>query len=127
MNELLLTATATELATLLKSGELTSVQLVKVCLDQIANCDRSGPTLRAIVSTPPEKDILAVADRLDRERAARKIRGPFHSIPIILRDFINTDPSLGMPTTLGSYAFENSRPKSNAVVVETVRVSDQRS
>ena len=37
------------------------------------------------------------------------------------QDSINTDPSLGMPTTLGSYAFEKSRPKSNSAVVQTVR------
>ncbi|KAK4150380.1 amidase signature domain-containing protein [Chaetomidium leptoderma] len=43
-------------------------------------------------------------------------------LPIIrtILDSINTDPSLGMPTTLGSYAFEKSRPKSNSVVVQTL-------
>jgi Asp-tRNA(Asn)/Glu-tRNA(Gln) amidotransferase A subunit family amidase len=57
MKELLLTASAGELQALLRSGDLTSVQLVKACLGQIAQYDRSGPNLRAIVSTPPEKDV----------------------------------------------------------------------
>ncbi|KAK3361720.1 amidase signature domain-containing protein [Lasiosphaeria ovina] len=118
MKELLLTASAGELQALLRSGDLTSVQLVKACLGQIAQYGQSGPNLRAIVSTPPEKDVLSIAERLDKERAAGKVRGPFHGIPIIVKDSINTDPSLGMPTTLGSYAFEKSRPKSNSAVVQ---------
>jgi hypothetical protein len=36
MDELLLTASATELQALLQSGDLTSVQLGKACLNQIA-------------------------------------------------------------------------------------------
>ncbi|KAB5585672.1 amidase signature domain-containing protein [Coniochaeta sp. 2T2.1] len=121
MKELhLLTASAADLQALLCSGHLTSFQLVKACLNQISKYDRSGPTLRAIISTPAEEDILSVADRLDKERAAGKVRGPLHGIPIIVKDSINTDPSLGMPTTLGSYGFEKSRPKSNSVVVQTL-------
>ncbi|KAH6635528.1 amidase signature domain-containing protein [Chaetomium sp. MPI-SDFR-AT-0129] len=120
MEELLLTASATELQALLESGNLTSVQLVKACLNRIAKYDRSGPTLRAIVSTPPEEYILSVAERLDKERAVGKVRGTLHGIPIIVKDSINTDPSLGMPTTLGSYAFEKSQPKGNSVVVQTL-------
>ena len=85
MEQLLLTASATELQALLQSGDLTSVQLVKACLNQIAKYDRSGPTLRAIVSTPPEEHILSVAERLDKERAAGKVRGPLHGIPIIVK------------------------------------------
>ena len=85
MNALLLTASATELQALLQSGDLTSVQLVKACLNQIAKYDRSGPTLRAIVSTPPEEHILSVAERLDKERTTGKVRGPLHGIPIIVK------------------------------------------
>ncbi|KAK3358282.1 amidase signature domain-containing protein [Lasiosphaeria ovina] len=83
--ELLLTASAGELQALLRSGDLTSVQLVKACLGQIAQYGQSGPNLRAIVSTPPEKDVLSIAERLDKERAAGKVRGPFHGIPIIVK------------------------------------------
>jgi Asp-tRNA(Asn)/Glu-tRNA(Gln) amidotransferase A subunit family amidase len=36
MEDLLLTASATELQALLQSGDLSSVQLVKACLNQIA-------------------------------------------------------------------------------------------
>ena len=85
MNALLLTASATELQALLQSGDLTSVQLVKACLNQIAKYDRSGPTLHAIVSTPPEEHILSVAERLGKERTAGKVRGPLHGIPIIVK------------------------------------------
>lgn len=86
MKELhLLTASAAELQALLRSGDITSVQLVKACLNQIEKYDRSGPTLRAIVSTPPLASLLSVADGLDKEREAGKVRGPLHGIPIIVK------------------------------------------
>lgn len=81
----LLTSSAAELQALLRSGDLTSVQLVKACLNQISKYDRSGPTLRAIISTPPAENILSIAESLDKERAAGKVRGPLHGIPIIVK------------------------------------------
>lgn len=85
MEDLQLLKSSAELQTLLRSGDLTSVQLVKACLNQISKYDRSGPTLRAIISTPKEEIILSFAERLDKERAAGKVRGPLHAIPIIVK------------------------------------------
>ena len=81
----LLTSSAAELQTLLRSGDITSVQLVKACLNQISKYDRSGPTLRAIMSTPPTENILSIAESLDKERATGNVRGPLHGIPIIVK------------------------------------------
>jgi Asp-tRNA(Asn)/Glu-tRNA(Gln) amidotransferase A subunit family amidase len=38
-----------------------------------------------MVFTPPEEHILSVPECLDKERAAGKIRGPLHGIPIIVK------------------------------------------
>lgn len=37
------------------------------------------------------------------------------------QDAINTHPTLGMPTTVGSFALVNARPAENAGVVEEAR------
>jgi hypothetical protein len=45
---------------------------------------------------------------------------------ILYQDTINTDPQLGMGTTLGSYALKSAKPKGNAAAMETVRVCPKR-
>src|SRR5262249_22548238 len=49
---------------------------------------------------------LAMARALDQERAAGKLRGPLHGIPILLKD--NIESSDPLPTTTGSYALARS-------------------
>jgi amidase len=53
-----------------------------------------------VIELNPEA--LAQADALDRERAAKKVRGPLHGIPVLLKDNIATAD--GMMTTAGSIA-----------------------
>ena len=47
-------------------------------------------------------DALAIAERLDAERKAGKVRGPLHGIPVLLKDNIGTADR--MKTTAGSLA-----------------------
>lgn len=114
----LLKLSASELQSLMHNGELTSLQLVRLCLAQIQRNDRAGHNLRAMISLPSADAIEAEAKILDQERSQGKLRGPFHGLPIIVKDSINTDLRLDMGTTLGSYAFEKSMPKKSASVVE---------
>ncbi len=81
----LLKASAAELQTMLQNGQLTSVQLVRSCLDQIAKYNKAGPVLRAIYAVSLDEDILAVAEALDKERAEGRVRGPQHGIPVIVK------------------------------------------
>ncbi|KAF2803974.1 uncharacterized protein BDZ99DRAFT_526016 [Mytilinidion resinicola] len=75
----------------------------------------------------PSHSILAfygekrVAKQLDDERANRRARSPFHGIPIILEDNIMTDMSLGMDTTVGSYAFVGAILKKNTTIVDRLQ------
>ena len=58
------------------------------------------------------------ADELDRERAAGRLRGPLHGIPIALKDNIHTTD---MPTTGGALAFDGFVPPYEATLTKNLR------
>src|SRR5688572_27571365 len=67
-----------------EAGEVTARDLVQSYLARIAAYDRTGPHLNAIVTL--NGSALMEADVLDRERGAKKIRGPLHGIPLLIKD-----------------------------------------
>lgn len=112
-------ASVRELQEAMSQGDLTSRDLADRCLGRIAELDRRGPVLRHILETNP--DALQIAEQLDRERAAGKVRGPLHGIPVLLKDNINTADR--MATTAGSLALEGSRAQRDAFLVERLRAA----
>lgn len=113
-----LVTTAWELQELLSGNILTSVEIIETYLVQIEQHNRRGRQLRALISVAPRHELLKIARQLDNERAHGRLRGPLHGIPIVVKDNIMTDQSLGMDTTVGSYAFVGCVPKKNATVVD---------
>ncbi|KAL7946394.1 amidase family protein [Trichoderma barbatum] len=111
----LLTVTASELEVKLNDKSVTSRQLVKLYLSQIA---KYNGYLKAVIAVAPDDLLDKTAAELDAERATGNIRGPLHGIPILLKDNIDTVPGLGLPTTGGSLALVGSRPRRNATIVE---------
>lgn len=81
----LLSFDAVELQSLFAADKLTSVQLVKACLEQIRNQDQKGLELHAMIATPPEEELMKIAANLDNERKEGLICGPLHGIPIIVK------------------------------------------
>lgn len=102
---------------LLQSGKISSRQLVQAYLDRIDDIDKRGPALHAIIEINPEA--LAIADALDAERKAGKVRGPLHGIPVVLKDNIDTADQLH--TTAGSLALEQHRAPKDAFLVARLR------
>jgi amidase len=101
------------------SGAVTSEQLVQAYLDRIERIDRSGPNLNSVLALNP--DALAQARALDEERAAGRVRGPLHGIPILLKDNIESaDP---MPTTAGSLALTDNLTNRDAPLVARLRAA----
>ncbi|KAJ9102829.1 hypothetical protein QFC20_004936 [Naganishia adeliensis] len=101
------TSTIRSLSSQLSLGNLTSLQIVTAYLRQI---DVHNPKLKALIHVGPREGLMALAREMDDERKEGKCRGVLHGIPIVLKDNIETDPSLGMPTTAGSYALRQFLP-----------------
>jgi amidase len=72
--------------------------------------------LNAIVTVNPRA--LDEADERDRERAAGRVRGPLHGIPIALKDNIHTS---NLRTTGGALAFADLVPPYDATVARQLR------
>jgi amidase len=98
----LLITTATELLDGLTSDKFSSVDLVTKCLAQIERHNHEGLQLNAVISTPPKNYLLKTAQKLDNERSKGELRSPLHGVPVLVKDAIMTDHSLGMPTTAGA-------------------------
>ncbi|KAH6868972.1 amidase signature domain-containing protein [Thelonectria olida] len=116
----LLTADTKTLQQMLTSGTITSAGLIDAYLAQIQKHD---DYLHAMIQITPLNMLEAAAKTLDEERAAGKVRGPLHGIPIIVKDNIATHPSTGLRTTAGSFSLWSSKPESNAKLVDLVRGS----
>ncbi|KAJ5167002.1 amidase signature enzyme [Penicillium canariense] len=106
---------AVDLQQLLEENKITSTQVVEKYLAQI---DRYEPALNALISPLPRDKVLKIAKARDEERQKRQIRGPFHGIPIILKDSFVTASELGMSTTAGSYAFVGAKASRNGAITQ---------
>ena len=111
--------TLADLQSAMASGRLTARSITQQYIDRIQALDRTGPTLRAILEINPEA--LSIADALDRERKAGKVRGPLHGIPILIKDNIGTADR--MTTTAGSYALAGSIALQDATIAAKLRAA----
>lgn len=100
-----------------KEGQFTVSQIVADYLARIKAIDKNGPGLNSIICINP--DALQIAQELDKEMAAGKIRGPMHGIPVILKDNIDTHDR--MPTTAGATVLRNSFPQKDSWVAKKLR------
>ncbi|KAI9636078.1 amidase signature domain-containing protein [Dioszegia hungarica] len=110
-----------ELSSLLAQGAITSVDLVKAYMFNIEQNNVNGQELRAIIQVAPLDSVLKIAEGLDRERREGSVRGPLHGIPILVKDNIATDVELGMKTTAGSTALQQSVVPGDAEVIKRLR------
>ncbi len=113
----LVETTIDELQQKMSSGELTSKSLTKLYLKRIEAIDKKGPLLNAVIEINP--DALSIAEGLDAERKAGKVRGPMHGIPVLVKDNINTGDK--MMTTAGSLALEGHIAAQDAFIVAQLR------
>lgn len=99
----------------MEQRRVTSVQIVTQYLTRIATYDG---VLHATLAVNPRA--LKDAAERDRDRAAGRVRGPLHGIPIALKDNIQTTT---MPTTGGALAFAGFVPPFEATLVGNLRAA----
>ena len=106
LNEL----SAGEAARLIAAGRITSEELVRACLERIAQRE---PQVRAWSYIDPD---YAIAQARARDR--QPWRGPLHGVPIAVKDVLDT---ADMPTEMGSEIFKGYRPLADAACVALAR------
>lgn len=112
-------ASVAELQKRMAQGSETARSLTQLYLDRIAALNTKGPELRAVIETNP--DALAIADGLDQERKAGKVRGPLHGIPVLIKD--NIDSGDKMMTTAGALALQGHKAKQDAFIIKKLRAA----
>src|SRR5438045_3133743 len=103
----------------MQAGRYTARRITELYLRRIDALNRRGPELRAVIETNP--DALTIADSLDAERKAGKVRGPLHGIPVLLKANIGTADRTD--TTAGSLALEHWRPSEDAFIAARLRAA----
>ncbi|MCC6801856.1 MAG: amidase [Anaerolineae bacterium] len=101
----------TQLAHLLRTRQITSVQLTELYLERLR---RYSPRLQCTI-TVMEDRALESARRADAEMAAGQYRSPLHGIPWGAKDLI---AAKGYPTTWGAAPYRDQRFDADATVVE---------
>ena len=99
---------------LLRAGAVSCRELVDTCLARI---ERLGARLNAFVHVASER-ARTEAERLDRELAAGRDRGPLHGIPIAVKDIIDV---AGMPTSCGTGGHDPTPVARDAALVGALR------
>jgi amidase len=112
-------ATVADLQDRMAKGTETARSLSEKYLARIKALNEQGPMLQAVIETNP--DALKIADGLDQERKAGKLRGPLHGIPVLIKD--NIDSGDQMMTTAGALALQGHKAKQDAFIVQKLRAA----
>jgi amidase len=108
-------ASIADMRTAMEKKRVTSRQIVTESLTRIATFEDK---LNAVITVNPKA--IEEAGERDRERAAGRVRGPLHGIPIALKDNIHTT---NMPTTGGALAFDGFVPPYEATLTANLRAA----
>lgn len=99
---------------LLRAKKVSSVELTRACL---ARTQKLQPVLNAYITVTGDQ-ALAEAQKCDEDWHRGRWRGPFHDIPIALKDNIDT---AGVRTTGASQLFQDRVPSEDAEVTRRLK------
>jgi aspartyl-tRNA(Asn)/glutamyl-tRNA(Gln) amidotransferase subunit A len=105
---------AIELTEAFRNGELSPVEVLYEVLERVK---RYNPEINAII-TQTIADAETNARKAEKEIKAGKALGPFHGVPITIKDLVFTR---GIRTTFGSKLYENFVPEEDAIIVERLK------
>jgi aspartyl-tRNA(Asn)/glutamyl-tRNA(Gln) amidotransferase subunit A len=100
-----------DLASSIKSGKLSPVELTEASLDRL---EKLGPKFNAVVAVTREL-ALKQAKAAETEIKAGKYRGLLHGIPFGVKDLLATK---GIPTTWGAAPYKNQVFDFDATVIQ---------
>ncbi|MGW0802913.1 amidase [Nonomuraea sp. NPDC002799] len=104
--------TATELARLIRTRQVSAVEVLQAHLDRI---EQVNPRVNAIVTLVAER-ALDAAKAADAAEPA----GPLHGVPVAHKDLVDT---AGIRTTYGSPLFAGNVPAEDALIVKRLRAA----
>lgn len=107
---------ASELARLVRSREVSPVEIVEDCL---ARVERFNPAVNAVVTLNPRA--LDEADELERRLVRGEEVGLLAGLPVGIKD---VTPVAGLRTTYGSALYRDHVASEDAVVVQRLRAAD---
>ena len=107
---------AAAIAAGVRSGEFSAREVTAACLER---AERLQIELHAFNTLAP-KTALAVAEGVDRRRAAGADPGPLAGVPVAIKDNICTR---GVPTTCSSRILESFVPPYDAAVIERIKAA----
>ncbi|SIN64745.1 amidase [Parasphingorhabdus marina DSM 22363] len=106
-----------EIAVAIANGTVSSEQMVRSYLRRIAEIDRSGSSINAVLALNP--NAIADARKADEAIARGNNIGILHGVPVLLKDNIETlDP---VATTAGSFALKDNVSERDAPVAAGLR------
>ncbi|MEL6134567.1 MAG: amidase, partial [Bacteroidota bacterium] len=108
--------TVAELASLIKSRQISSVELTNIYLNRLKTY---GDTLQCVI-TLTEKEALAQATKADSEIANGQYRGPLHGIPYGVKDLL-AYPTY--KTTWGAMPYKDQVLEEKSTVIERLEAA----
>lgn len=103
--------TVTQLAELIRTRQVTSVELTEMYINRLK---KYGPTLQCVI-TLTEDLAMKQARKADADIRSGNYKGPLHGIPWGAKDLLATD---GIKTTWGGMPYKEQMFDYNATVVE---------
>ena len=101
---------ARDAVAMLRAGDLKATTYAGVLLGRA----RSLGYLNTVLAQDPHL-VLTAAQAADERQARGEALGPLHGLPVLIKDNINT---ADLPTTAGTPALADNRPRRSAIVVE---------
>ncbi len=108
-------ASVTWIAGAIRTGQVSSVEIVDACLARI---EVVNPRLNAVVRLA--EDVRELARRADEDLTNGIVRGPLHGVPFTAKDSLDT---AGVVTTAGTLAWRDRIPARDATVVARVKAA----
>ncbi len=108
---------ATELAALIRTRDLSPVELMRATLARI---DAINPRLNAFVTMRPAEHLLAEAKSIEARLLRGEAVGPLAGLPLGVKDLEDT---VGLPNTHGSLLFKDYYPERDTIQVERLKAA----